>query len=439
MVRLYKFNFVFLFVMEKLSKSIENQELKMDDNLDFNEEKNKQKTMDINDSEYKDKKRKADELNSKISEFNSKIFELIDKMNDVKIFGKSVNVFVIIYVVVLLIISHWTFLIIIFFVSVVGYFVERHRRRINSEIEKWIVHKYELKDNKIWDKHVIIEFAPPKWLSPIEIWYLYDMKIWESDIVCLLYKWAKMWIISLSYRDGWLLLVEKKWLISDKNVPNYEIELRNLFFELWNTVVFPNNFLYEDLWNFKNSVKEYCKEKWWIVDENVYFSVDDFFRTIIPWKKPERNITYIPYGRLSWFTLWFVLIIMWAFLFLGSIILGKMVVICGIIFACLFVVWMVISFSFAFTLTETANKHAIKLTEKWQEIAAEIHWYKRFLEACEERQFREFMRQDPLYLDKMLPYAIALGLENIVSQNLPKNLSVEEWSLTDFLRFEKVI
>jgi hypothetical protein len=38
-----------------------------------------------------------------------------------------------------------------------------------------------------------------------------------------------------------------------------------------------------------------------------------------------------------------------------------------------------------------------------------------------------------------LPYAVALGLENIVSKKLPKDLSFEEWKLADILHFEKVI
>jgi hypothetical protein len=48
------------------------------------------------------------------------------------------------------------------------------------------------------------------------------------------------------------------------------------------------------------------------------------------------------------------------------------------------------------------------------------------LESCEESQLKEFMDKDPLYLDKVLPYAVALGLENIVSKKLPKDLSFEE-------------
>lgn len=417
--------------MKKLSKNVENQKIKKDDKLNFGERKNNHQVENI------EKEKNDDEL-------NSRLFGFLNKLENVKIFGKNWNIFIliiIVYVVGSLVINHqiWCLLVVAFFVYIFGSLVEKHKNRIDEEKKRWIAHKYEMKDNKIWDKYVIIEFAPPKWLSPVEVWYLYDMEIWKSDIVCLLYKWAKMWIISLSYKDNWLVIVEKKWVIHDKNVPRYEVEFRNLFFDQWEIVSFPNDFSYNNLWNFKNSVKNYCKERWWITKKDVYFSVDDFFKTIIPWKKPEKNITYIPYGRLSWFTLWFVLIIMWAFLFLGSLVLGKMIATFGAVFACLFVIWMLISFSFGVTLSETANKHAVTLTEKWQEIAAEIHWYKRFLEACDERQFREFMRQDPLYLDKMLPYAIALGLENIVSQNLPKNLSVGEWSLADFLRFEKVI
>lgn len=248
-----------------------------------------------------------------------------------------------------------------------------------------------------------------------------------------------MWIISLSYKNHWLLIVEKKWSIFDKNVPNYEIKFWNLFFEQWEIVTFPNHFSYKNLWKFKDSVKNYCRDRGWITKKDVYFSIDDLLKTVIPWKNPSKDITYIPYGRLISFLIWFLMIIVWAFIFLKSIILGEMVVEWGLIFVCLFIIWMLISFSFGVTLSETANKHAVTLTEKWQEIAAEIHGYKRFIEACDEKQLKEFMRQDPLYLDKILPYAVAFGLENIISKKLPKNLSVKEWSLEDLLRFEKVI
>jgi hypothetical protein len=48
------------------------------------------------------------------------------------------------------------------------------------------------------------------------------------------------------------------------------------------------------------------------------------------------------------------------------------------------------------------------------------------------------MRQDPLYLDKILPYAVALGLKNIISTKIPKNVVLDDEKTMDILRLEKV-
>ena len=332
------------------------------------------------------------------------------------------------------------FWVMILLVYIVSRFVNRHQNRINREIERGIVDKHELKNNKIWDNNVIVEFAPPKWLSPIEVWYLYDMEIWESDIVCLLYRWAEMWIISLSCENNRVLKIIKNWSILDKNVPKYEMKFWDMLFEQWNIVFFPNKFMYKDLWDFKNLVKEYCRDKCWITKKDVYFSVEDFFKTILPGKEPTKEISYIPYGRLLWFILWFLMMIIWVFILLRCVILyGAISLWNGLIFIWFFVGWMWVSFLFFWVLSETTDKHAVKLTKKWERLVAEIYWYKKFLESCEENQLKEFMDKDPLYLDKVLPYAVALGLENIISKKLPNGLSFEEWKLADILHFEKVI
>ena len=88
-------------------------------------------------------------------------------------------------------------------------------------------------------------------------------------------------------------------------------------------------------------------------------------------------------------------------------------------------------------MKETSNKHTIKLTKQWEELVRKIHWYIKFLEACEEKQLKEFMKQDPLYIDKTLPYAVALGLENIISSKIPQKI-LDDKSRNIFL-LEKVI
>ena len=52
-----------------------------------------------------------------------------------------------------------------------------------------------------------------------------------------------------------------------------------------------------------------------------------------------------------------------------------------------------------------------KETEEWARLIAHVLWYREFLAACDENKLRLFLQQDPLYFDKILPYAVAFGLD----------------------------
>ncbi|MBQ5945001.1 hypothetical protein IJL65_00960 [bacterium] len=47
------------------------------------------------------------------------------------------------------------------------------------------------------------------------------------------------------------------------------------------------------------------------------------------------------------------------------------------------------------------------------------------------------MKEDPLYIDKILPYAVALGLENIISNKIPQKI-LDDKAKNIFL-LEKII
>ena len=49
------------------------------------------------------------------------------------------------------------------------------------------------------------------------------------------------------------------------------------------------------------------------------------------------------------------------------------------------------------------------------------------------------MEEDPMYLDKILPYAVALGLENIISSKIPENLVLDDEKTADIFLLEKVL
>lgn len=152
-------------------------------------------------------------------------------------------------------------------------------------------------------------------------------------------------------------------------------------------------------------------------------------------KKIKKN-SYIPFWRLIWLLVWWLMIISWFVLAVNANRIPKYLVASSLIIP---VIWLFVVFGFSKSLNETKDKRAVKLTEKWKKIIAKIYWYKQFLEGCEEKQLEEFMKQDPLYIDKILPYAIALGLEDTISKKIPKNVISSDNSIADMLRLEKLL
>ena len=54
---------------------------------------------------------------------------------------------------------------------------------------------------------------------------------------------------------------------------------------------------------------------------------------------------------------------------------------------------------------------------------SKIYGYKYFLEACDEKKIKTFLEKDPEYLDKIIPYAVALWVETEIIESIsPKIL-----------------
>jgi hypothetical protein len=53
----------------------------------------------------------------------------------------------------------------------------------------------------------------------------------------------------------------------------------------------------------------------------------------------------------------------------------------------------------------------LKLTEKWAELASHVIWYRNFIKSCDENKIKLFLEEDPLFIDKILPYATAFWIE----------------------------
>ena len=64
------------------------------------------------------------------------------------------------------------------------------------------------------------------------------------------------------------------------------------------------------------------------------------------------------------------------------------------------------------------------ITEEWARIVAHLLWYREFIAKCEEDQLRFLLKEDPLYFDKTLPYAVAFWLETELIYKM-KRLGIE--------------
>lgn len=52
-----------------------------------------------------------------------------------------------------------------------------------------------------------------------------------------------------------------------------------------------------------------------------------------------------------------------------------------------------------------------KITDEWVRLFAHLRGYRDFIEQVEQDKLKEFLRQDPLFIDKLLPWAVIFGLE----------------------------
>ena len=313
------------------------------------------------------------------------------------------------------------------------FLINKHWDNIEKELNKWIwLKKEKLKNGKIGDNWVIVEYFPPKWLNPTEVWFLYDSKVWKADVVCMIYKWANMWLVSLDYE--WWKVIVKKLSAGQFWMPEYEYNFWNIVFKKSNVVKFPNKRVYWKLGDVKDDLMKYCEKMWRISRYSVHFSLDDL--NIFLLVKNLKKNSYIPFWRLIWLSVWYLMIISWFVLAANANRIPEYLVASSLIMP---VIWLFVVFGFSKSLSETEDKRATRLTESWKKIIAKIYWYKQFLESCEENQLEEFMRQDPLYIDKTLPYAIALGLKDTISKKIPKNVISNDTSIVDVLRLEKIL
>lgn len=225
---------------------------------------------------------------------------------------------------------------------------------------------------------VIIQYNPPKWVNCAEAWLLLHRRAKPKDILSLVYKRAAEWVVSLSMGNKeWSSskLYEDTLIISkNKDIPEGAPEYEKKFFKSLipgkrNKITKSSN-IYSKLPT--TTLEKYGITKWWLKS---YETHDELF---VIW--------------LIWFVVFCTLIpILWDD------------------YPIVVFIWAFIIFFPAIIFCVLTSK--MKETEKWAKLISHILWYKQFLEECDENKLRLFLQQDPLYFDKILPYAVVFWLD----------------------------
>lgn len=258
---------------------------------------------------------------------------------------------------------------------------------------------------KIWKKFginypIIVQYTPPKWINSSEAWLIFNCRVDPIDMISLFYQWKNDKIIAIncvkkspSSNDIQRVIITKLKDIPDES-QMYEKDFFHTIFRKQDTVILDKN----TKLNFLSSLyalEDYGIRKKWLCRRK---------KTSFLWYLLFILLTLclIPlFQHFGW--IW---VLIW-----------------------IFVVPMIYGISIN-------NDYKIKLTDEWAKLASYIIWYAKFIKECDENQLRLFLEQDPLYVDKILPYAVAFGLEaELLKKATPLMKELEKnwitWNLID--------
>lgn len=269
------------------------------------------------------------------------------------------------------------------------------KKIISRPASLWRAYKYKYP--------IVVQYAPPKWINPAEAWLLYNCSVEPTDLTSLIYQWKFERLIDIKIfkwkNSGkeFVKLFKKDDIPFDR--PLYETEIFNSIFRMGDIKIIQWAFqlryalMLEDL-------EYYWIKKWWVkVREQRFWKV----------KKLKSSLdSYWDLGSyicLYLFLFLFYLVLEILGIFHESISLDFSDFIYSVIVFFWIVLWLVL-LCWAFNWW-----WGLKYTEKWAELASQVIWYSKFIKSCDQEKIKFFLKEDPLFIDRTLPYATAFGME----------------------------
>ena len=281
--------------------------------------------------------------------------------------------------------------------------------------------KVNIKDVQIITQYFPPEHISPSWtseyLSPSEVGFLYSWATSQDAIISLLYKRAAEGLIKFNYTKRFF------WNKVSIDILKPENHLRWFEKATWNrlfknklstkksnsNIELPNTTFSEWVYKSINSLHSHMRNEKYIVENCKWELISIIIGAIFYW---WISIAYLIYSINSdyFYADW----IEWVCAHAGLMLVFGFI---GIL------IWYWIS-------KKISRKY--KYSKKWIELHAHVAGYRNFIKYCDENVLKTFLKEDPLYIDKILPYAIALWLKTKflkIIKKLSQDVDYSDYSL----------
>lgn len=272
------------------------------------------------------------------------------------------------------------------------------------------------KKQAIIGKNYPIYYDAPKWVDAPEAWVLVDNKLDPKDLTSLMYQWAiNRYIKIFAEADNEKQFYIKKLKQLPSNSKKYQLNLFNSLFKDENEFHFS-----KDSSSFRTALSTAQKGMNSYIDSQNWYK-NTFFSGI--WNSFKRQTaTLVFWVAILWFVPYF---------FVLTFINQALVPVSGRIRIVLLVGFILIVSSYRGYKKETN-------TEEWQEVRNHCLGFKEFLTKVDKVKLETLMEKDPLYIEKVLPYAIVFGVHSQFIKNITPEM-IEDWFEWNFDYFEDAI
>ena len=286
------------------------------------------------------------------------------------------------------------------------YFLEKlQAKKVSKPASLW----------KVYSKKypIIIQYAPPKWINPAEAWLLYNCSVEPTDLTSLVYQWKFEKLIDIktfkweNSKREYIKLIKKNDMPLTR--PLFESEIFDSIFRMGDVKIIEWAFqlryalMLEDL-------EYHWIQKWWV---KMWWNID----------KNSKDIA-LNLGRHQfwidefWNQIWLEVLFFWMFFFLMifSIIMESFWVSDNISLTfsefmwSLWLLFLVCLWGVLYYWTKDWW-WKLKFTDKWAELASQVIGYSEFIKSCDENKIKLLLKEDPLFIDRTLPYATAFWME----------------------------